>query len=479
MKINKEHKTIFIFLFFGLLVRVFFTLFIAQSYFGRENVYVDGDTSSWAECIENLIKTGTYTIQPLCEYCYFVRMPGYSFFIGIFFLITGQNWEAAFPIIGWVQIFFDVWAIWIIYKIGLLIFSDKKIALILAFLYATYPFIIVWNPVVYSESMSIFFMLTSLFYFLHEKKKYNLIKSGILISFAILFRPQIAIIIPIMIFFILYKNRQNFKILCKKTLQFIIIISIVYGAWPLRNYINYNKIILTQDIRNNVMWREDVISYIQYIYSVKSEWQPQFGQIIRNEKVSFPDAVNMSKDDSLKLVEAIYLSQNCGSGFSRYPGYWKERVNGENCDKRINELFTELRNNQIKNNPVQFYLLVPLQNLKKALFKTTLYDSTSLIRKAASFLFYYRSFLIILGLIGCILIFKRKIYNNMAITIILLYFIVLYVMLCGGTSIQFRNIEMRYFLPADILLLIPASYLIHRCSKFIFHLKSRLIFKPK
>jgi hypothetical protein len=44
--------------------------------------------------------------------------------------------------------------------------------------------------------------------------------------------------------------------------------------------------------------------------------------------------------------------------------------------------------------------------------------------------------------------------------ICLLYFMLLYFYLCFGTGDQCRNIEIRYFLPADILLLIPAAFFI-------------------
>ncbi|HET8647000.1 MAG TPA: hypothetical protein VFO85_16005, partial [Vicinamibacteria bacterium] len=45
------------------------------------------------------------------------------------------------------------------------------------------------------------------------------------------------------------------------------------------------------------------------------------------------------------------------------------------------------------------------------------------------------------------------------------FFVLLYLTLCAGTSPQLRNIEMRYFLPADVLLLIPAAGLISRLRR--------------
>src|SRR5258708_7333610 len=91
---------------------------------------------------------------------------GYSFFIGLFYLFTGKNWNAAFPIIAYAQIFLDSLAIYFVYKIGFKIFSgNKKSALATALIYASYPFIIVWTPVVYSESLAVFFLVTGYYFF--------------------------------------------------------------------------------------------------------------------------------------------------------------------------------------------------------------------------------------------------------------------------------------------------------------------------
>ena len=50
-------------LFIGLIIRLLFILFSAELYFGRDNIFVDGDTFMWQKSIENLIENGTYTVQ--------------------------------------------------------------------------------------------------------------------------------------------------------------------------------------------------------------------------------------------------------------------------------------------------------------------------------------------------------------------------------------------------------------------------------
>src|SRR3989339_638406 len=117
--LKKENIPIII-IFIGFILRIIFTFFIAEAYFGRENIYVDGDTYAWIECYKNLIESGTYSRNLAHEYGYFGRMPGYSFFLGFVYYLTGQNADLTFPIVAWIQIIVDVVSIYLVYKI-----SDK------------------------------------------------------------------------------------------------------------------------------------------------------------------------------------------------------------------------------------------------------------------------------------------------------------------------------------------------------------------
>ena len=451
---SKELKII---LLLGLIIRVLFILIGAKYYFGRANIFVAGDTGAWADAFESLIKNGVYTINSHSEWGYFGRMPGYSFFIGIFYFITGMNWNSAYPIIGWFQMCLDVFSIYLVFLIAKKVFN-KDAALIAAFLYASYPFIIVWNPVAYSELVSVFFMLAGLYFYVYDNKKYNYCLSGLMFGIATLMRPQLLIIALVLVLFIFFYSKKSAKIAFRNIMFFLLPFALTYGAWPARNYLNYKKIVLTQDLRGFSNWNVDVIAFLQYIYSVKTEWEPQFSEIIENKKVEFPRNAYTSTEDSLNLEKAVNLAQNCGSGFSHWQGYWKNPIREDSgCNAQIAELFDKLRIKQIKEYPLNFYVNLPLQNLKKAFFKSSLVknNGNKLASILSPLLFYYRTFLIFIGFLGSILLIRKKNYFSW---LILISFILIYLLLCGGTSPQMRNIEMRYFLQADVLLLFTASY---------------------
>lgn len=468
-------KPITLIFFLGLIVRVLFLLFGAELFYGREDFYLDNDIDMFRRPILNLIESGTYTARPGHELGPFLRTPGYPFIIGFFYLLSGKDLQTAYQLIIWAQVIIDAFCIIILYKIGLRIFNKKRIPLILSFLYATYPFIIVWNAVVYAESITIFFLLLSLLFFVRNNLKYNYFLCGLFIGMAVLIRPQSGLLIPCYILAVVFYTKTNFQrpsFLNKSVRQSVLYLSLgfllIYSSWPIRNYVNHNKVIFFQDYGCGREWGPDFVSFWDYIFALKAEWEPQFSNILHNKEVTFPESAYIVPGDSVKLAHAISLCKNCGSSFSWRKGYWKEKIleNEKNCNDEITSLFNELRENQIKYNWINYAFIVPLKNIKKALFKTNLYDQKSLVRRLSSFLFLYRTLLILLGFAGIIVFFKRSQSTEInKLAIVICSFAVFWYLFMAFIH---RNIEIRYFLPVDVLLLIPASYMINIVRGFMY-----------
>ena len=476
-----NHRSISKLVLLGLFLRLIFTWVIAPYYFNRPNIHLDNDTTAWMTGLYNLIYNGEFTLMLNNELAAYCRMPGYSLFmapafgiVSFFYYLQGvefenysDKWYIVLKLTAYFQIVLDTISIYLIYYISNKIFKQHKIAIVAAFIYATYPFVIVWNPVCYSEIPSLFFALLALGLSLKSEKKYVLGIAGASLGFAVLNRPQFALLAPLMIFFFYQKYNAAFKNNLSKMFVFFVFFGITYGAWPIRNFVRFNKVIITQDLRGFDNWNDDVIAFMQYIYSVKAEWQPQFSDILQNKQVVFPKESYAFKEDSLKLERAVYLAKNCGRGFSEWAGYWKATIpifdTANDCSMEVAQLFDELRQNQIKEQPFNFYLKVPMQNLQKAMFKNDLSDNASVARKLGAYLFYYRSLMLLIGIFGLYLIFKQKEFRPWAI-FVGCFFAFLYIYLCFGTSPQCRNIEMRYFLQADVLMLIPAAYFFARLT---------------
>jgi hypothetical protein len=179
----------------------------------------------------------------------------------------------------------------------------------------------------------------------------------------------------------------------------------------------------------------------------------------------------MSPEDSIKLVRALELSDRCGDGFAQLrqqPKLPRE----QDCTNEVAALWKELRTSVKKKEPLCYYLLVPLSNLKKALFKIHLIqsfnrpDKDPLINTLVMLLFLMRTILLLCGCLGILLLLLNKnhnTFNYFAIKFIGIYALMLYFYLC----FVYRDMDMRYLLPADVLLIIPAAFFIDRVwSKF-------------
>lgn len=456
----------------GFLVRLTFLLFGAEIFYGREDFYSNTDTNVWKEGWQNLIEYGSFTVNRGIFNGHFGRMPGFSYYIGIFNFFCGGDWQLTYKVIVWFQIFLDSVSVFLVYGISKTMMPSKVMRwYISAALYALYPFIIVWTSIAYSECPAVFLMLLSIYIGINAKSYPGYLFSGMVCGLSVLFRPQLLLLVLVLFIYLALKRKLSLRIRVIHIAVFFSGVAVTYGIWPVRNYILSSRVILTQDLSGITNWREDVLSYMNYIYLMKSEWNPEFESIIHNQDSVFSNWDNFEKKDSVLLEETVFLCRHCGTGFSEWEGFWKAPISDleRNCTKKIASNFNYLAAKQIRENPGKAFFFVPLQNLKKAVFKTELINNNGIAGKASSLLFILRSMLIISGLIGVVIMFREKISSVMIPT---LFFLFLYIILCFGVGPQFRNIEIRYFLPADILLLIPAGALFSELLRWVFKFRT-------
>lgn len=459
-KINNPGSRLYlgIIILIGAVLRILFWQFGGEIYYGTKDFSVQGDTWSWLEAFLNLWDSGIYTTDLTSSNAKFFRPPGYSYFLGGIYLLTGRDLELTSMVVSIVQIVADCMVIGFIYHITLNISKIKIAAFTAASLYACYPFVIVWTPVLYAECMSIFFISASLaLYFTNWRNRYIL--SGILAGIAVLTRLQCIFFIPFFAWFVFQKSADTNKI--KPILFFLLGFSVSYGTWPARNIINHNRFLFSQDLNVGKHWSPDYMAFMDYVFSIKTDHQPQYSQIIHGETVIWPDESYLNTDDSVTLAELSQKCRECGTGFSYFMYYAGIRdttlSKSENCDDFINSGFKKLINEQKQYNAINYYIKTPLGNLKKALFKFSLYGNKSTIVKiAGSTLFIYRTLLILIGVTAIILNYRRRWFDPSFGTMLLLYFISWYLYL----SVVYRNMEIRYLLHVDILLLIPATFLL-------------------
>lgn len=476
LKYSKIHFIVLL----GFSVRILFVLFGAEYYFGREKFYVGGDSYWWLNNIINLIEHGVYTDNLENEFGYFTRTPGYSFFIGFFYILFGKNIDLTFKSIVAVQIILDTISIYLVYRIGKRIFNNS-VGILSAFIFSIYPFVIVWSAVVYAETLSVFLFLLSILVFLNAKNEKQYFLSGLIFSLSVLTRIQLIVFIPFFILISIFevaKKNDNFSITkYKNAFFFTLSIIIVYGSWPTRNFIFHGKPIFAQHLGDRGHWSPDYYYYMQYIWSVKTDHEPQLSQILKGEKVDFPKSSYIHEKDSILLFKVVELSRNCGEGFSYFARSMGIRdtvvKRGQDCNEEIVSLYKQLIANQKKYNKLSYYFIVPINNLKKAVFKNSLYKpTTNSISVFANLLFAYRTLLILTGTLSLVFIFinNKELFFSNGILIIISYVFFWYFF----HSFIYRNMEIRYLLHADLLLIFPAAYTIDKVySSFKFAFLSK------
>jgi Gpi18-like mannosyltransferase len=448
LKFNKNNYILLIICVIGFACRLLYLL-VGAKYFNSTNIYLFGDSFSYSQGFINFYNTGIYTFDFSHQDAYFGRLPIYSFFWGGHYLIFGEAY--VYQAVAFSQILLDTFSIYLIYSIVNKLTSNTKTALFAAVIYAFYFFIIIWLPITATESFATF-LTVLFFYFLIQYKpsyKYDLFLS-ILVAICFYTREYLGILIIPLIIQIYFKNTElNSKLKHIFISGFVFII--LYSIWPIRNYVNYGRIIFIKTPTSGYhnysldivktrewlsLWTPDANVYLEKIYN-------------SNEKVEFPIEVFKNYEEKLFAESLIDRMRGCSSGVYYWKNYKKMPDNTFNCDNEVAEQFSKLILDYKSRNSIQSQLYVPFQNLKKSFFKSELTKKTEnrMFKILFSVVFSYRSIFVILGFLS-ILFYKRKYH------ILPMYFFVSFMYLFISAFV--RQVEMRYLIQADVILLILA-----------------------
>lgn len=449
----------------GLLLRVCFYFFGAEHYYGFKNFFTYGDSKELFSAGKNLVDNGIFSTDLNNPEGVFKREPGYSLLMALFYILSFKNVEITFFLLAIFQILFDSICIYIVYRISINLFKDYRIAIISALLYALYPFAIFWTSIAYAEIFAINLCLISVYLATKEKNKYHFL-SGAVAAYAAFVRPQLFLLLFAYIlssFLLSFIKNNSYRY---KSAIYLLGFILIYGCWPIRNYVNHNELIFFKKTENTSRDMSlDRLNFAFFMWSVKTDWEPQISQLLAGEEVKMPEWVwEISSEDSAKLKKALLLSYQCGDGF-RQLRKLQPLPKEDDCTTEVALLWKDLKNTVKSKTPLQYYLIVPLGNIKKAIFKNALINSynrpnkSNLINIVAKILFGYRTLLLILGIVGfayIILLHKANQEFQIAIYYMLFYCMGLYFWLC----FIYRDMDIRYLLPADVLLIIPAAFFI-------------------
>ena len=480
----------------ALVLRVLFLAIGAKVYYGanQRDIFTNGDTHSFVWAFENLWHYGRYTFDFLEPDAAFGRLPGYPFFYGLHYLIFGP--ERASLATACTQVVLDSCSALLIFSILQRLVPVGKgpdgrswAPYVGAALYATYPFAIVWVSIVGTETMATFLALAWLAWLLRPARSAgHFVVLGLLLAAGFYVREYLGILVPISGLYVVFAYLRpalplepgstpdhNRARSAPGLLAALLLLGGTFGAlyalWPIRNYASFHRVMLIKPpTAGYANYNADFAGFRGWVMGWAPDEQKWLDQVAYSPTTEFPAAIFASSAEAAEARRGAQLAHACGSSFYLYrekiyasPRYRNvalmraNRAYQQNCNSEIKAIFDRLRASYIRRNPVRYWVNVPVQNLRKALFKSnknaqatgapTGGAKTLLIRG----LFAYRTLLLLLGLAGAVVYWRNaRLWPGVTFAAFMYLFI----------CFLMRNLEMRYLLQADAMLLLPAALLL-------------------
>jgi len=448
MKQNKHLLSIILAI--GLLLRLIFLFWGAALYYPK-SIFLFGDSSSYANSFINLWEHGSYAIWLGNLDSYMGRGPGYPFFWGLHYIVFGLKY--VYEAVAVSQILLDVLAIKLVFDVVKKLSKKVLTPYIAAFLYAVYPFVIVWLTITGTEAFATFLVVLILWTYytrVDSYKKYIIL--GLLIAYATLTRPYLGLFMP---FVILADFAQGKKIIPLFKHGFIIsmVFVLIYGIWPLRNYVNHDKfVIFNSPASGYYAFQKDFNSFRSWVYS----WEP-YSPLINeytvqvlhtNDTLEIPENIFENDAEHKLFNDLIEKCRTCGSSFYNRK-YGKLLEN--HCNDEIALGFKALKESFVSRNKFYYHVEIPFTTFFRSVFKFSTAENPSLLN---SLLLFYRMITLVLGFLGAFyfILKDRKMF------LLILYPVFWYIYL----SIGHGQFEIRYLLQADVMLLLIGVLFVER-----------------
>ena len=246
-----KNKYFFLLLFLNFITRITVIIFYGDKSFAAD------EANEWGAIYENLKNYGTMIWFQHDEFKYptFFMPPLYIFYI---YLLSIFQTPFDIEIILFSQCMLAIISSYVFYKICNLYFS-VKLSLVALTIFCFYPIYVYASSQISSINLVIFINLFFIYTILYNKKYYLI---GILGGLGLLARGEFVLLYLFSIFFIKIIKKYKFKKIILSLLISIIIIS----PYLYRNYITFNKIVITNST-GYVLWRgNNLLSTVDSIY---------------------------------------------------------------------------------------------------------------------------------------------------------------------------------------------------------------------
>lgn len=193
-----------------------------------------GDSHQYVALAETMLTDGRFAMSATAEPEAF-RTPGYPLFIALILAVFKNI--AVLPL---AQILLAALSCGLVFLIGERLFS-RSVALGAALLFAIEPAVISNAFVAMADILFVFMMLCGV-YVLTVRKRTSpyLFFGGVLMGVMTLIRPLGLYVIPLVLFWLVWEERAEWRTLCRTGVLFLAGAALVVMPWMVRNYVFFN-----------------------------------------------------------------------------------------------------------------------------------------------------------------------------------------------------------------------------------------------
>lgn len=355
---------------------LFITLFLRIHYIAtQETLCVQGDCIRYISTAESISSGKGFFAAEGYD---FVLPPLYPLFLSVIILFFGKN----ILIAALIQAIISTISVYLIYLISEKIF-DKYVAMLSLVIASFYAGFIRYSAQILTENNFIFLFLCFVYFLIkykEDKKKFDLLISGVFFGLANLQRGVLVFFIPFIPFYLInyqqliniwkIKNKKKidrtFLVIwgsLKPVLFIVLIFFVLVFSWTIRNYVKYNAFILisSHGPANLFLAYSKYTNPTRYINTNRLKNDPDFMDIYqRNISMAQKNTIFFKEFKKIifRYPQIIYYS-----GIEKFKLHWKPVIFNVFKSKLLTNLnFIE---NLLLSNLLLFGFLVSLWNFKK------------------------------------------------------------------------------------------------------------------
>lgn len=375
---RNNNAILFSIILIALFLRIYFAIHGSKYYFGSV-VYAWKDTSTYFDAFFNWHHYGSYQFDLQEPDSRFFRTPIYPFFLGFFYLLFGKSYEIY---VAFSQVFIDTLNCYLIYLIAEKTTKNQKISFLSALCYATWPFVILWVPILYTEiiisTATIVIILKTLSNGTQSKKHYSLL--GLIGGIAFLTKQYAALLIIFPISHVIFSN-ENIKNKTRNIIYISLGFIITISPWVIRNYLVSDEIIVLRGKSTGIVYvGRDFEAFERFANIFDQNVTPHLSSVAHEAKLQLHIHTTFLEKNKLIINDAVETAFRCGPSFTSLRGMERTETYKIDCTDLVAIKFKKLTSLAWKEIPLKDIIKTRIQASAKVFIGNTLNEKNPVLK---------------------------------------------------------------------------------------------------